>query len=299
MVGKRTVGGNTTYFLGEVSRSSWRAYFPVVYLIKEPLAIHVLSLAAVLILLSTLWRRPRVINLEPMKDRIVSYTRTYFIEVVLGLFIAFYWLVSIAANLNIGVRHIIPVFPFTFLLVSRIILGYLHKRPNLEFDLSSNTAKELTSFYINKFWKYVALFIVVLWYIISPLSQYPLFTSYFNELVGGQKNGYKYIADSNLDWGQDLKRLAQFVEENNIDKIHLNYFGGGFPAYYLGDKYISWWSARGPEKGWHAVSATFLDEAFGTPVGIYKRTEQDSYLWLHDKEPIAMVGNSIFVFRLE
>lgn len=299
MVGQRAVGGNTTYFLGEVSRDAWRQYFPIVYLIKEPLAMHVLSLAALLLLLAYLRASIRTSGFSAWRARCTAFLRAHFIETTMAIFIMFYWTSSIAANLNIGIRHIIPTFPFTFLLVSRIVLGHLRKKPDFEFTLEPGKMKRLISFYARTAWKYAALFAVVAWYVVSVCMHYPYFIAYFNELAGGPAHGYTYVADSNIDWGQDLKRLTQFVKENNIDKIRVHYFGGGSPHYYLGDKFIPWWSSRGQEPGWYAISATFLDEAFGTPVGRYTRSEQDSYLWLRDKTPVTVIGHSIFVYKID
>lgn len=299
MVGQRTVGGNTTYFLGEVARDAWKSYFPVVYLLKEPLAMHFLTLIALVLALGGLRKGIRAEGFARIKERCAAFLRRYFVEVTMVLFIAFYWATSITANLNIGVRHIIPTFPFMFLVVSRVIIGHLRERPQVAFDLSPNTLKSLTRFYTKKAVKYTVLVALVGWYIVSVIMQYPHFITYFNELAGGPQNGYKYVADSNVDWGQDMKRLAQFVDDNNIDKIHLMYFGGGSPDYYLKDKYVPWWSSRGPEAGWFAISATFLDEAFGTPVGRYTRTPEDSYLWLVDKTPVTVIGHSIFIYKLD
>ncbi len=293
MVGKRVVGGNTTYFLGDVARNAWWYYFPVVYLIKEPLAGHLLTLAALVILFG--YVRKKGYGAQTRKDML----RDHFVEFTAIALILYYWFISMISNLNIGIRHIIPTLPFIFLLVAHIILTYLGRRPPFGLDLSMNALKRIASFYVVKAWHYAALFIIMLWYVISTITHYPYFTSYFNELIGGPSNGYRYVADSNLDWGQDMKRLAQFVKDNNIDKIRVAYFGGGSPDYYLKDNYIHWWSSRGAEPGWYAISATFLDEAFGKPVGNYARTEQDSYLWLRDKTPITVIGNSIFVYHLE
>lgn len=280
MVGTRTVGGNTTYFMGEVSRSAWQQYFPVVYLIKEPLAMHILNLIALIIILSAIAKLKPSFNREKL-NAVLLWIKKYFAQIISFSFIIFYFGVSIAGNLNIGIRHIIPTFPFIFLLTSDIITRHLAKYSFKKYLLAYLTVGGLASCYV-----------------IASLAQYPYFISYFNSLAGGSANGYKYVADSNLDWGQDLKRLAVFADKNHIDKIRLNYFGGGSPAYYLGDKYISWWSSKGPEPGWHAVSATFLDEAFGKPIGNYSRTEQDSYTWLRNQAPITVIGNSIFVYKI-
>ncbi|GAG35766.1 unnamed protein product, partial [marine sediment metagenome] len=64
----------------------------------------------------------------------------------------------------------------------------------------------------------------MVWYVVSSIVAFPHYISYYNELVCGSKNGYQYATDSNYDWGQDLKRLAQFVEKNDIQKINIAYF---------------------------------------------------------------------------
>ena len=72
---------------------------------------------------------------------------------------------------------------------------------------------------------------------LGTLASFPYFLSYYNELAGGSKNGWQVAVDSNYDWGQDLKRLTDFVEKNKIEKIAIDYFGGGNPRYYLGEKF--------------------------------------------------------------
>lgn len=65
----------------------------------------------------------------------------------------------------------------------------------------------------------------------------PYFIPYFNEIAGGSGNAYKYFSDSSVDWGQDLVRLHQYVEDHpEIDKIAIDYFGGGSPDYYFCDR---------------------------------------------------------------
>ena len=67
---------------------------------------------------------------------------------------------------------------------------------------------------------------------VSVVTVYPDYLSYFNETIGDPQNGWRYLSDSNIDWGQDLPALAEFVEENEIDRISLAYFGAGSPAFY-------------------------------------------------------------------
>ena len=78
----------------------------------------------------------------------------------------------------------------------------------------------------------------------------------------------------------------------------MDYFGGGSPAYYLGDKFEPWWSAKGPMHGWLAVSASTLAGAYGTPINGWTRKPEDSYGWLKPYPPVGRVGQSIFLYKL-
>jgi hypothetical protein len=275
---QRSAGGNTTYFNGEVASKAWKDYFPTVYLIKETITFHLFSLLA---LLYALWliEKPFWVN---AKKRIWSWLRNHFTESAIIFFIIIYWTAILRGNLNIGVRHLLPTFPFAILLVGGTISLFL-KPPY------SKLKKGL-----------------VLWFLIfqaySVLSVYPHFIAYFNELAGGPEKGYEYVVDSNLDWGQDLRRLSYWVEDNNIEKIHLDYFGGADAKYYLGEKYAPWWGSRSPEdlsKGdYLAVSATLLQGGRSKP-GPGFNEPTDYYKWLNKYQPIKKIGYSIFVYRID
>jgi len=278
MIFHRVAGGNTTYFLGEVSNIGWRSYFPIVYLIKEPLAFHILTLIAILY---SIWLARTFIS-KDCKNRIIEWLKSHFTEFSMISFITLYWLVSIKGNLNIGVRHLLPVFPFTILLVSGSIAN-LMKEPGLKL-------------------KCFLLAFLISWQAVSVMSLYPHFMAYFNELSGGPDSGYKYVVDSNLDWGQDLKRLTDWVDTNNIDKIYLDYFGGGDPQYYLGEKFSPWWGERNPEElpkgSYLAVSASFLQGGRGKKIpGLV--APEGYYLWLNKYTPIAKIGYSIFIYKID
>ncbi len=121
---------------------------------------------------------------------------------------------------------------------------------------------------------------------------YPHYIAYFNELAGGPEGGYRYVVDSNLDWGQDLKRLARFVEQNRIEVINLDYFGRAEPEYYLGSKYRSVQPTDAARKGWIAVSASLYQSSRAEPSRDYRS-------WLPLSKRVAAIGHSIFVFYNE
>lgn len=274
----RTATGHTTYFLGEISVEPRLNYFPVVYAIKEPLAFHFLTLIA---LLYAAWmiKKPFWVNIF---ERAKNWTKNHFPEFAMLCFLGIYWLTSLTSHLQIGVRHLLPVFPFTMILVSATIINWL-KEPYLKIK---------------------SLFLIFLlgWQAISIIKIYPHFLAYFNELVGGPDNGYIYVTNSNLDWGQDLKRLKKWIEENKIEKIYVDYFGGGDVRYYLKEKFIPWWGQRDPKElpagSYLAISATLLQGGrgvarpdFDQPTGYYR--------WLNEYKPVAKIGYSIFVYHIE
>lgn len=293
MVFHRAAFGHTTYFLGEISNLGWRNYFPVVYLIKEPLALHILTLIALLYAAWSMNIRsslPFATLRWPIKrafwqnsfQRIKGWIKNHFPEFAMLTFIALYWTTSLTTSLNIGVRHLLPVLPFTILLVSAMTISLL-KAPFLKL-------------------KYLILIILILWQAIPVILIYPHFLAYFNELAGGPNRGYVYTVNSNLDWGQDLKRLKNWVAEKGIDKIYVDYFGGGSAEYYLKEKYLPWRGERDPNEfpkgNYLAVSATFLQGGRGEPAPGFTQPT-GCYLWLDEYQPIAKIGYSIFIYYID
>lgn len=302
MVVQRATGGNTTYFMGEVSAAGWKSYFPTVYLLKEPIAKHILIVIAlygfIKLLIANAPRRHR----EPSTLVALSHwAKNNFHEVAMLGFVALYWLTTLRSNLNIGIRHIIPTFPFVYILISAEINKWAMMKNNIinfsDFPIKSIATAAKS--YLKIFSRYALITVLLLWYALATVFTFPYFLAYFNEIAGGPKNGYKYVVDSNLDWGQDLKRLAQYAEKNKINKIAVDYFGGGSPSYYLGDKFIPWRSSNGPYHGYFAISATFLQNAQGNPAPGFAIKPEDTYSWLKDKKPITTIGYSIFVYKLD
>ena len=280
LVYQRGTGGNTTYFLGEVSAAGWKNYFPVVYSIKEPLAFHTLTIIA-LLYLSFLIKKPFWQNTY---QRMKAWCSAHFAKFAILSFVIIYWVFSLIASLNIGVRHLLPALPFTFILVSAAIVNLLQ-----------NTHLKL---------RYLLLGMLILWQIASVVSVYPHFLAYFNEIAGGPNQGYIYTVDSNLDWGQDLKRLKKWVDENLPAgrQVYVDYFGGGDAGYYLKEKFAPWGGQRDPKEfpkgNYLAVSATFLQGGRGEPVPGFNQPS-GYYNWLSGYKPIAKIGYSIFIYYID
>ena len=168
--------------------------------------------------------------------------------------------------------------------------------------------------------KYILTALLLLWLASDTILAFPHFMPYYNELAplaaaiagasstertlpltgraGGAAHGSEIAVDSNYDWGQDLIRLADFVRVNNIQKIAVDYFGGGSPRYYLGDRFEPWQSSRGPAHGYFAISITSREGAFGTTAPGFTRKSEDSYEWLRPYTSVANIGHSILVYNL-
>jgi 4-amino-4-deoxy-L-arabinose transferase-like glycosyltransferase len=316
MVLQRSAGGNTAYFMGDVSSTSWHFYFPFLYFLKEHLAFHIFTLIAIIFSIVNIIKARRG-NLVA----VLGWCRDNFVLTAGIIFIAVYWAQAISSNLNIGIRHVLPTFPFIYLLVSRQIIRWL-RTPNLDNPQTlMEWIKDAIQTLMRSLKKYLVAVILGIWIILATFITFPYYLSYYNELAGGTPYGYKIAADSNYDWGQDLKRLVKFVDDNKIEKIAIDYFGGGNVQYYLGDcsenshgrVRISraqsaserfscaepWWSSKGqPAAGsWFAISATFRQGAFAKPVKNFIQNPEDTYSWLKDKTPVARAGTSIFIYK--
>ena len=284
MVFKRVAGGNGAYFMGEVSNKAFPAYFPTVFLLKETLPFLALLLCASIF---ALWKCARTL-IAPThtfwKTRAQKVSASFSRNPDSWLILAFVFLyayISITGNLNIGFRHLFPILPFLFLFIAKQFVNALEL-------LTKNGQKTL-----HNALAFTATTLLIL-LVATAAWAYPYYMSYFNPLAGGSFNGYRYATDSNADWGQDLNRLRDWVRENNIEKIRVDYFGGGDILKIVGqDKAILWWDSKRPvEPGWYAVSVNFSQGS------IYDKTKKDdaSYRWLNNYSPVAQVGTSIFIY---
>jgi hypothetical protein len=175
---------------GEQSLTGWWYYFPQAFVMKTPPAL--LGLLAWLGV--DAWRAGRWRSFH-------------------GWFLitppAIYLAVSMTSNLNIGHRHLTPLYPLLFVLLGRLV-GFA----------SATRARRLA-----------AAGLVGL-YLVSFVVATPRYLSYFNFTGGGAAGGWRYLLDSNIDWGQDLARLKRWMDRSGVDEIHLAYFGTADPSAY-------------------------------------------------------------------
>lgn len=282
----QNVEPHNVFFLGDVLFRGSHLYFPVVYFLKEPLPFWGLVITA-LLFLAWQFRKPMAGWSRGLKD----FLRNHFEESAMLLWLVIYWATSINSSLNIGVRHLLPTYPFAILLVSGQIVKIVKKaKENFNFK-----SKALI----------FTVFFLLSWYVVENIKVYPLYLTYFNQAAGGPSGGYRYVTDSNLDWGQDLIRFSDWVKENNISKIELDYFGWADQSYYLGSHFDWLWrgkyldaedfKARNKSDGWLAISVTYLQETQG-PI---EYPQYPNYLWLKSYQPVTIIGHSIFVYHIQ
>lgn len=307
MVFVRVAGGNTYYFLGTVSNHATPWYFPTVFILKETLPLLILILATGGYSLIRSFRSFGRTGL-PIGERAATFVEGHITQISMGSFIFLYAYLSVTGNLNIGFRHLFPILPFIFILVAKVTTDFFRRL---------KTGDERKTFRTVATGLFSA---IVFWVLAIPVVNYPFYLSYFNESVGGHRNGYLYVTDSNYDWGQDLKNLKKWVDRYNacvgagggipphdcdrltergtlpttepIDRIRIDYFGGSNPEYYFGDMFIPWHGESSPQAGWYAVSAGFYQESRNKTV----RPDEWSYRWLEKYPLVGRAGDSIFIF---
>jgi hypothetical protein len=255
-----------TYLLGEFSMTGWWYYFPVTMLFKSPIALLLAAGAAVALGIGLFARQRGVVREQ-------AWTVACF-AVPVGT----YMLASMTSNLNLGIRHVLPVYPFGFVALGTAAAYGWRARPKL--------AKVVTT----------VLFTVLG---IETLSAFPHYVAFFNVAAGGSRGGINLLGDSNLDWGQDLPLLAQWQQDHPNERLYFAYFGMADPKYYG----VTYHNIRGgfflgppfePPRppGVVAVSATILQ-------GIYleddvRRAYNDVRVHL---KPIDVLGGTIYLYN--
>ncbi len=249
-----------TYLLGHGYYGSKTYYFPVLIATKT----QVLTLLGLILGIFYLIRKKLNISTDNL---ILVFTPPL-------LFFA----ASLVSKLNIGIRHVMPIYPFIIMIAAA---GFVVLAKTLTQNLKTKTLMALVLL--------IAIFVASRGW--SVVTTYPYFLSYYNVIAGGTDNGWKISQDSNYDWGQDVKRLADWVKQNNVESIAMDNYSGIYSAEYY---HISF-TLMGPEKtdykGYVALSASVI--------GFYQ-DKKYSYKWITDKyQPIARAGKSIFIYKVK
>jgi 4-amino-4-deoxy-L-arabinose transferase-like glycosyltransferase len=256
-----SAGPRPTFLFGRLyPRGQW-FYFPAAFFIKSTLGFWGLLLLSLM---------ARALRSSLVRRQVI------FLTIPPVLFFA----VSISSGLNIGVRHILPVYPFFLLLTAAGAWQLAKRRPR---------------------WAWVVAGLVGI-HVFSSLRAFPDYLAYSNELFGGPANTYRVLTDSNVDWGQGLITAEHYLSQRHTTNCWLAYFGSADPDYYhlpcklLPDLFTPWWGkpvdvAPPVYEGTVLVSATQAAGPYWGP------SELNPYEQFLKARPIANLGGSILVFQ--
>ena len=190
---KLTANYYTSYVLGKVYAHSVWFYFPVTFLIKSTVGVLALSLLSLAVVVSGRLSRGREI---------------LFLLVPPGV----YLVVALTAGMNIGVRHVLIVYVFVYVLIGGAAWALIRR---------------------SRRWAYIVGALLLL-HLGSSLMAFPNYIAYGNELWGGPSQTYRYLSDSNADWGQQLKSVKQYLDQRGVKDCWFVYFAEGVaePSYY-------------------------------------------------------------------
>lgn len=257
------------YLNGEVYVGGKWQFYVVAFILKTPIPFLIMLLLAVLML--------------PWLHHRDSINEFFLLLPPMLLFAAFF-----PAKFNVGLKHLLPMFPFLFVFCSKLVALKLVRLPKLAF----------------------ALFLAALsiWYVGGTLAVHPQYVSYFNEFVGPE-NGHKYLAGADLSPGGNLIGLKEYMGVHNIPSIQLSYLGNADPAYYginytyLPSPFFQGWDPHYspqlppnyteqcyPRAGLIAISASNLH-------GV-NLVNTSCYEWLEPLTPIAKIGYEIFIYNV-
>jgi hypothetical protein len=251
----------TSYLLGRIYPHGVWFYFPVAFLIKSTLAFLALFLLAVVAVATrrlNRWREVLFLTVPP----------------------AFYLLVSMSAGMNIGVRHILPLYVFISALAGGGAWAFMSR---------------------NRKWAYAVAALLVFHAASSALT-FPHYIAYSNELWGGPSNTYRLLSDSNADWGEQLKWTKKYLDERGVKDCWFVYFGEGVaePSYY-----------GIPCKPLPTLDSLWLDERIEVPASIdgtvlisasdlsgfeFGPGPLNPYEQFKRLKPTAVIGHEVFVF---
>jgi hypothetical protein len=195
-----------------------------------------------------------------------------------------YYAASLNGRLNIGHRHLLPMYPFLFVLAGSAAAVLWKRKLKAALGL-----------------------VLSAWLLVGTVAVAPNYLTYFNELGGGPRGGLSIVVDSNLDWGQGLPALKRWMDDARVSRIYLSYFGSAWPEAY-GIDYValpSFFPLQRPaashidlaQAQYIAISATNLQHVYLDGSAPKELSQFFDHLRTA-REPEAIVGNSIYVYRL-
>lgn len=253
-------GQHPVFLDNQWSTEGYGHYYLMTLLYKLPHAMQLLILLTVVFLVL------------PRREARLPRVQLFLLLPVLSLIA-----VASLSGMQLGLRYILPAFPFLFLFVGQSARWIHWRKYRLRtIGIALGTATLLLS-----------------------LRYHPHHLAYFNESAGGPVAGRKHLLDSNLDWGQDLAGVKEYVESHNIEDLHLAYFGTLAPDEF-GLRYRLP-PVRQPQPGWYAISVNYVQ---GRPHVVRDETGQfqpvglDAFGYFRFFEPKACIGYSIDLYHL-
>jgi 4-amino-4-deoxy-L-arabinose transferase-like glycosyltransferase len=245
------------YLNGATQVGGWWYYFPLAFLLKTPvLLVLAAGLGLVLLLRRPTDEGPPILP---------------FLVVPIVVYLGF----AMTSRINLGVRHLLPVYPFV-LMGSGATFAWL-LQPRIRHGRAVVAAGLAVS-------------------LVLTARAWPHHLSYFSLVVGGSTQGTRYLSDSNVDWGQGLKDLRAWTQENGVGKINLAYFGTADPGIYgINATYLPgspfYLKIEGPSLPGYVVVSTTIQSGVGIPL-----VWDLFYGGFSQLTPVAKVANSLRVY---
>ncbi len=251
-----------TYVLGkDYPKGQW-FYFPVAFAVKSSLTFLIMFVLTGWVIASgrlRAWREILFLTVPPIV----------------------YFAVAMGSGMNIGVRHILPVYIFLAVL------------------LAGAAAKLIAA---NRRWLYVVLALLV-FQAVSVVRTYPAYVAYANELFGGPSQSYRYLSDSNVDWGQQLKSTKRYLDQNGIKDCWFVYFAAGvvdtdyygIPCKPLPTADSLW--LENPPQAPPAIDGVVLISAGDLSGFEFGAGSLNPYEQFKQLQPIAVIDYGVFVFK--
>lgn len=257
--------GHPASLLGEYRNTGWWYYFPVAFALKTSLPFLLLSLVA---LVWAMWRYWRT-----REDALLW----------LLLPIALYILVAMTSGIDIGIRHLLPIFPFLFIL-GGVFVDWLLGLKRLFISTAT-------------------IVLLFAWMVVTAVRAYPDHLTYMNELATKHPHWY-YLSDSNVEWGDDTGALADYLCVQGETKVLVAVLGGWTSHGRCGIQFVNAFAPNEPSTRYVAIGASFLNgstvpQDLKTTDGVPLTEEQrhNFFAAYRQRTPEAVFGDSIYLYR--
>lgn len=253
--------GRPAWFFGKIYPTGGiKLYYPAAVVLKWPTILLALFLASLLMGVRKVCRVPADL-------------------LVMCAFAVVFLFFAIQSKYDIGERHILPLYPFVLLIAGSFWEHVKARKAGLRFNFEWLSRTRVINFNI------VALLLVLALNAADALRSAPDYLTYFNILVK-PANSWRYLTDSNLDWGQGLIALRDYEFQHPNETLRLAYFGSINPALY--GVRATPLAPEDRDEGKVVIGASCLSGQV--------LTDPNSYRWLLSYPPKEMIDRSMFVY---